>query len=198
MISVEVPRRIHRVILVAVLAVIAGRATPAFADGFVSPFIGYNFGGDSGCPQITNCEDKKLNVGAALGTMGSVFGFEEEFGYAKNFFGTAPGLDSSVLTVMSNVMLAPHLGPARPYVLAGLGLVKTHVSLTPSSVFSSTNNQVGWDVGAGLMGFFGSHLGLRGDIRYIHSFQDLNVLGFTVSQAKLNFGRASVGLVVKF
>ena len=184
-------------VAVALVALVL-RPTPVSADGFVSPFVGYNFGGDSGCPKISNCDDKKLNAGVALGAMGNVFGFEEEFGYAKNFFGTAPGLDSSVFTIMTNVMLTPSLGPARPYVLAGLGLVKTHVSLTPSSVLSSNNNNLGWDVGGGLMGFFGSHVGLRGDIRYIHSFQDLNVLGFTVSHAKLDFGRASVGLVVKF
>jgi len=180
------------------LVLLAGRATPARADGFVSPFVGYNFGGDSGCPQITNCQDKRLNAGVALGAMGALFGFEEEFAYANNFFGTAPGLDSSVLTVMSNLMVVPNLGPIRPYVLAGVGLVKTHVSLAPSSVLTSDNNNVGWDLGGGLMGFFGSHVGLRGDIRYFHAFQDLTALGFTLSNTKLDFGRASVGLVLKF
>jgi hypothetical protein len=53
-----------------------GRAAPARAEGFVSPFIGYNFGGDSGCPQITNCDDKRLNAGVAIGALGSVFGVE--------------------------------------------------------------------------------------------------------------------------
>jgi hypothetical protein len=56
----------------------------------------------------------------------------------------------------------------------------------------------GRDVGGGVVGFFGPHLGLRGDIRYYPGFQDLNVLGFTLSDAKLDFGRASVGLVVAF
>ena len=42
---------------------IAG-ATPAHAQGFISPFIGYNFGGDSGCLEITDCEDKNLNWGS--------------------------------------------------------------------------------------------------------------------------------------
>ena len=47
---------------------------------------------------------------------------------------------------------------------------------------------------------FGGHLGVRADIRHFHSFQDLTipVVGFTINGSKLNFGRASAGLVVKF
>ena len=183
---------------VLTLALIVGAPTHARAQGFVSPFIGYDFGGDASCPQITNCEDKKLNVGVSLGTMGSILGFEEELAYAKDFFGTAPGLSSSVLTLMSNAMIIPRIGPVRPYALAGLGLIKTHVEFTPSRVLSSTNNNLGWDAGGGIAAFFGAHAGVRGDIRYFHAFQDLNALGFTLSDTKLDFGRASVGLILAF
>ena len=48
-------------------------------------YIGFDFGGDSGCPNVTNCENKKLNAGVAFGAMGPVLGFEEELGYAKIF-----------------------------------------------------------------------------------------------------------------
>ena len=175
-----------------------GSTTPARAQGFISPYIGFDFGGDSGCLNVTNCENKKLNAGVAFGAMGTVLGFEEELGYAKNFFGTAPGLDSSVLTLMSNLMLAPQIGPVRPYFLGGIGLIKTHVSLTPSSVLTYDNNNAGWDLGGGLIVLLGSHLGVRGDIRYFHAFQDLNVLGFTIGDTTLDFGRASGALVLKF
>lgn len=43
----------------------------------------------------------ELNVGVAVGALGSVIGFEEEVAYAKDFFGKAPGLSSSVLTLMT-------------------------------------------------------------------------------------------------
>ena len=99
---------------------------------------------------------------------------------------------------MSNLMIAPAIGPVRPYALAGAGLIKTHVELTPSNLLTSDNNNVGWDVGGGLMTFFGHHVGVRGDIRYLHSFQDLKALGFTLSDTKLDFGRASTALVLKF
>lgn len=49
----------------------------------------------------------------------------------------------------------------------------------------------GWDLDGGLIVLFNSHVGIRGDIRHLHTFQDLNVLGFSLSNAKLDFGRAS-------
>lgn len=168
------------------------------AQGFVSPFIGYDFSGDSGCPAITGCEDKHLNVGVSFGSLGSVLGGELEFAYAKDFFGDTPGISSSVLTLMGNAMLAPRFGPVQPYALMGLGLLKTNVELTAAALLESDNNHFGWDVGGGLLVFFGEHLGIRGDIRYFHAFQDLEILGIPVGDTKLNFGRASAGIVFKF
>jgi len=191
---------IGRRLLLGALAigVILGTATEGRAQGFISPFIGFDFGGDAGCPNLSNCEDKKINVGVAFGAMGNVLGIEEEIAYAPNFFGDAPGLSSSVLTLMTNVMLVPKMGPVRPYVLAGIGLIKSHVELTTGSVFTTDNNNLGWDIGGGLILLVGDHVGVRGDLRYFHSFQDLSVLGFTLGDTKINYGRASAGVVLKF
>ena len=193
-------RSTGRRLLLGILAIgiTIGTATQARAQGFISPLIGFDFGGDSGCPNLNSCQDKKLNVSVSFGAMGNVFGVEEEIAYAPNFFGNAPGLSSSVLTLMTNVMLVPNMGPVRPYVLAGIGLIKTHVDLTPASVFTTDNNNLGWDVGGGLILLVGDHVGVRGDLRYFHSFQDLTVLGFTLGNSKLNYGRASAGVVLKF
>ena len=170
----------------------------AFAQGFVSPLIGYDFGGDSGCPEITACEDKNLNVGVSVGSLGSVVGTELEFAYAKDFFGDMPGASSSVLTLMGNVMVAPRFGVVQPYGLIGLGLIKTNVEFSASSFLESTNNHFGWDIGGGLIVFVSQHVGVRGDIRYFHAFQDLEVLGIGLADAKLDFGRAAGGLVFRF
>jgi hypothetical protein len=178
-------------------AMLFGFAADASAQAFISPFLGFNFGGDARCPELAGCEDKTLNFGVGLGTMGTVFGFEEEFGYAKDFFGDAPGLSSSVLTLMSNLMIVPNLGPVRPYGLVGLGLIKTHVELTPESVFTTDNNSLGWDIGGGVA-IVGDRIGIRGDIRYFHAFEDLDILGFTLGDEKLDFGRGSVALVFTF
>jgi opacity protein-like surface antigen len=192
----------HRVRLVlCLLAFIlsAGWAGTARAQGYISPLIGFNFGGDANCPQITGCEEKRLNYGVGLGKMGNVFGFEEEFAYAKDFFGSAPtlGLESSVLTVMSNAMFVPNIGPIRPYALVGLGLIKTHVALNPTSLLTTDNNNFGWDIGGGVI-IGGAHIGVRGDIRYFHSFQDQTIAGFVLSNPQLNFGRASAALMLMF
>jgi len=129
--------------------------------------------------------------------MGSVFGFEEEFAYAKDFFGTAPTMSSSVLTVMSNLMLVPRIGPVRPYGVVGFGLIKTHVELTPASVLTTDNNNFGWNIGGGLLVLAG-HVGVRGDVRYFHSFQNLAIPGFALNNSKLDYGRASAALVLAF
>jgi hypothetical protein len=172
-------------------------ATEVRAQAFFSPFLGYDFGGDSGCLTLRGCEEKKKNFGISFGTLGGASGFEQEIAYAKNFFGSTTGESSSVLTIMSNIMIAPKIGPVRPYGLFGLGLMKTNVNLTPAAVVSFTNNHFAWDIGGGLMVFFGEHFGLRGDIRYFHSFQDLEIQGFALNNSKLDYGRASAAIVLK-
>src|SRR5262245_58468629 len=97
----------------------------AAAEWFISPFIGLNYGGDSGCPSATNCENKHSNFGVSGGKLGAIGGGEFEFGYAKNFFGEAPGVDTSVLTLMGNVTLGPKIGFFLPFVLGGVGLSKS-------------------------------------------------------------------------
>jgi opacity protein-like surface antigen len=183
----------------AAAALIVASAAPARAQGFVSPFIGYDFGGDSGCAEADDCEDKKLNWGVGFGAMGSVLGFEEEFSYASNFFGDVPGQSTSVLTLMSNLMIAPAIGPVRPFVVGGIGLMKTNVDFDSSSSFlSADNNSAAWDLGAGVMGFFGEHVGVRGEIRHFRSFSDFDVLGVSVDNTKLRYNRASAGVIFKF
>ena len=99
---------------VLAIGIAIGTATPARAQGFISPLIGLDFGGDAQCPNLTGCQDKKINASVSFGAMGNVLGFEEEVAYAPDFFGSAAGLSSSVLTLMSNVMVVPKIGPVRP------------------------------------------------------------------------------------
>ena len=50
----------------------------------------------------------------------------------------------------------------------------------------------------GIIGYLGDHVGLRGDVRYFHAFQDLEILGLPIADTKLDFGRISGGVVFKF
>jgi hypothetical protein len=174
--------------------------TPSYSQGFVSPLIGYDFGGNAGCPQISGCENKRTNVGVAFGIMGRILGFEEELADAKNFFGSVPTQSSSVITLMSNIMIVPAIGPVHPYLLGGLGLMKTHVEFTRTDLLSTTNNGLAWDFGGGISVLFARHIGVRGDIRHFHSTKAFAIplIGTTPTSEKLTFGRASAALMLAF
>ena len=194
-------RRGSLIALFAAVFLFAAGARSAQAQGFISPFYGYNFGGDAGCPEITNCQDKRTDYGVSFGALGSIVGFEAELGYTSNFFGETLGNSSNVLTFMGNFMLAPKIGPVQPYGLAGIGLIRTTVESVGTS---NDQNQAGWDLGGGLMIFFGEHIGVRGDIRYYHSFQVLDFLNLPnlpslgLGGQKLDYGRAAAAVVFKF
>ena len=102
------------------LMLLAAAATPARADGFLTPFYGYNFGGDSSnCATFTSCEDKRTNYGVSIGKMGAIFGVEEDISIAKDFFGKVPNVENSVFTLMSNLLIGVGAGPVQPYFLVG-------------------------------------------------------------------------------
>ena len=173
-------------------------AGPARAQGFISPIFGFNFGGVSGCPELRGCEDKQKNFAIGLGKFGTIFGAETELSYSPKFFGDAPGLSSNVFTWMGNVMLAPKAGPVRPYLTFGTGLMKTHFTLNTTSLLTFNDTALGYNVGGGVVALLGDHFGLRGDLRYFHSFPDVTILGITLPSEKLNYSRISAGIVLTF
>jgi Outer membrane protein beta-barrel domain len=191
---------IQRQILLVTLSValLLCFATPARAQSFISPMVGVNFGGVSGCPAITDCTNQQRSLSISLGRFGAILGAETEVAYTPNFFGDAPGLSSNVVTMMGNVMLAPKAGPVRPYVLAGMGVMKTRFELRTSSLLAMNDTALGYALGGGMFVFFGSHFGLRGDVRYYHSFPDVTFVGITLPSEKLNYSRAGIGIVLQF
>jgi hypothetical protein len=193
-------RTVYRALVLGMLtlACTIAASTDARAQGFISPLVGFDFGGDSGCPTASDCEDKNSNIGIAFGSLGTV-GYEGELASARNFFGETPGTSSNVLTFMNNLMIAPRIGPVRPYVLFGLGLIKTRVELTVPSLLEAGNTNFGWDFGGGLMVFFGDHVGVRGDLRRFKSFQTSDAIPFLpLSDEKLSFNRAAAAVVFAF
>lgn len=166
----------------------------AAAQGFLGVSYGYNFGGDAGCRTATDCQDKNWNWGGSLGSLGNVFGFEMEFTHAGQFTGDRPN-PASVTTLMLDLMVAPKISIVQPYGLVGGGAIKT-TAVGPGD----SQTQVGWDVGGGLIIYLQKHVGLRGDLRYYHSFQAISLLGIDLGndQNKIDFGRAALGIVLKF
>ncbi|HUR34790.1 MAG TPA: hypothetical protein VM032_13400 [Vicinamibacterales bacterium] len=182
------------IVLAVVLLALAGG--DARAQGYISPFLGLNFGGDATCPQITDCDSRSSNLGLAVGRSNGLFGFEQEFAYAKHFFGPDIVQKGSVLTVMSNFVVGPRLGLVRPYGVLGAGLVKNRIDLTLSDI-ALGDTSFGWDIGGGLE-LGGTRAGIRGDVRYFHGFQDVGIPGIGIKDLKLDFGRASLGIVLRF
>jgi hypothetical protein len=172
---------------------------PARADGFFIPYLGFNYGGNSNCASLTNCDDKHANFGVSIGSMGKVVGFEQDIGWAKDFFGKVPGVDNSVFTLMTNMLVGAGGGRVQPYVLFGIGLIRPHASLNVASALTSfSNNSFGRDWGFGINGYFLKSVGIRGDIRHFSTWGDVPILGGLSAEEKLDFWRASLGLALRF
>ena len=85
---------------------------------------------------------------------------------------------NSVIDLMGNIIVGIPVGGTsgkgvRPYVTAGLGLIRTQVDGGILFPVSSSNNDFGWNAGLGVMGFFNDHVGLRGDLRYLRTLAKL-------------------------
>jgi opacity protein-like surface antigen len=191
-------RRLSIGLLVYVSVLIAA---PALADGFVTPSIGANFGGDAGsCASATGCSSKHLTYGVAAGFMGGgILGIEEEVQYAPNFFGSVPTFgNNSVLTAMTNIIVGAPLGPVRPYVSGGIGVIRLNANLGPGGILTANNTSLGYDLGGGVMGFFTPHVGLQADYHYIRNTKDVTLAGFSITNTELNFSRGTIGVVFRF
>jgi opacity protein-like surface antigen len=191
----------RHVIAAGVLLMLTSGAAPAAAQAYLVPYIGYDFGGDAGsCPALlTDCSEKKVNYGVSVGFMAKgIIGVEEDLGFAPDFFGKSATLGGNgVFSAMTNVVVGLPLGPVRPYASAGIGLLKTHVDFSGSSLFTSFgDSSFGYGIGGGVMLLFPHHVGVRGDLRYIRSASDLNIFGTALAATKLSYSRVTVGLVI--
>ena len=48
------------------------------------------------------------------------------------------------------------------------------------------------------MFFFGTHVGLRADLRYFRTFSALDLIDVSDRRGRLDFARASTGLILRF
>jgi opacity protein-like surface antigen len=205
---------VRKWLLTAGLVVAVSVAAPrnASADWVLTPFVGWNFNGTAdvtgtGGTSFENKLEKKINYGASLAAMGAgAVGFEVDFGYSPNFFETGTATngdfdfanDSNVTTLTANAIVGAPMGGVRPYVVGGVGLIRSNVGDAGDFFDVQSKNDFGFDVGGGVMGFFGSNIGVRGDVRYFRTFRgsEDNVTGLALGN--LNFWRGSVGLALKF
>lgn len=190
----------RRLALLASLSLLA-LAGPASAQGFVSGFIGTAFSKPvlEACSVSSGCRDGQRTWGFSAGALGSIFGVELDLGYTKAFFGeTSDTASSGLTTIMGNVIVGPKIVFVQPYVLGGVGLMRLNVDSLTSSFTDDNESKLAWDIGGGVIVYFGRHVGVRGDIRHIRGMQDLEVLAFTIEGSSIRFNRAAAAIVLKF
>ena len=190
--------------MLAALALVLAPAS-ARADWLFTPNVGAGFGGDASGRE-------HLSWGASIGWMGAgVFGWEADFAVTPEFFeGDDDDFDafdnSNVTTFMVNAIIGAPVGGTtgggfRPYFSGGLGLLQSSAE-DVESLFEVNNNEFGFNLGAGAMGFMTDHVGFRGDLRYYRALTDpepnsdfeLDDLDF----ADFNFWRATGGITFRW
>lgn len=190
-------RRAFKFLFLSAVMALFWAPTQAYADGFVAPFAGVNVA------TSTNI-NKRGDYGVNAGWMGAgVAGFEVDFGYSPSYFGDDAVLGSNhVWDLMGNFIVGVPVGGqhgpgVRPYATVGFGVLKETIAAagTRSEI---TYTDPGINLGAGVMGYFGDHVGLRGDVRY---FRDVHS-STTSNSLNINFGgfhyvRASIGIVFR-
>jgi opacity protein-like surface antigen len=195
-------RVIKFLVLTAAIAIVLA-PMPARADGWVSPWIGSAFG--------SSIDNGRGTFGVSAGAMGGgIVGAEFDFGYNPSFFGTKNDFgNNSVLNATVSLIVGVPIGGTygkgvRPYVLGGVGLIRTQIDgVSNTNLFrpAASDNMFGWDAGAGVMGFFNDHVGLRGEIRYLRGTHDMNestgVNSIDFNGNKLHFWRPSIGVVFR-
>ena len=202
-----------------VLVVSAAAPAKASADWLFTPFVGWNWGGTANLINGDDFDDEfeqKAMFGASFGWMGAgVFGFEADLGYSPNFFEQTAGSanfqfgDSNLTTFMGNVIVGIPIGGQtglgfRPYAVGGVGILKSSID-GAEDLFEVDSTNWGFNVGAGAMFFFSDNVGLRGDVRYFRSLQDIEIddLGdledvLDVGLANFRFWRGTVGVTIRF
>ena len=185
--------------LIAALALVLAPAA-ARADWLFTPNIGSTFGGAAdGREHIT--------YGASIGWMGAgIIGLEGDFQFTPEFFeSNDDDVDffgsSNVVTAMGNVIVGIPIGGQkgggfRPFGIAGIGLIQQNTDA--EGAFEIDTNEFGFNVGGGVMGFFNDVVGLRGDLRYVRSFQDTDDNLVTIGIGDFDYWRANVGVVFRW
>jgi opacity protein-like surface antigen len=204
---------VRKFIATASLVLIASVAAPtkASADWLFTPFVGLNWGGSVNLPDVDDFDEfkQKAMFGASLGWMGAgIIGFEVDFGHTPNFFQNTSSddfefSDSSLTTLMGNLVIGVPIGGQngpgfRPYAVGGVGIIKSSIGVEDFfSGVDSTN--FGINVGAGAIFFFSDKVGLRGDLRYFRSLQDIKPNDeFDLRLADFRFWRGTVGVTFRF
>jgi hypothetical protein len=174
----------------------------------IQPFAGISFGGDTNILDLDAATKlRKLTWGGTATVIGrGPIGVEADFAFIPNFFerDTSAELltESRVVTLTGNVVIATPLSwtgdSLRPYFSGGFGLMRTRID-DLLDIFSAKRDLLAISLGGGAYGFFTERVGVRWDIRYFRSVQDLEEEDPTsFGPAQLSFWRVNMALVLKY
>lgn len=157
----------------------------ASADGFINPYLGVNFAGDT--------TERSTIYGAAIGYIGQNGGFELDFGYTPKFYSVEEaGVDGKVVTAMANFLLGGRRSGFAPYLALGAGVIRTNVQDDLLDL-DEAKNSLGWNGGIGaFMG--GGSFTVRADVRYFRAFDYEGFDDFDITSDKLSFWRGTIGV----
>lgn len=192
--------RVRRGILLTVLF-LAWTTAPAQAQWVATPYVGVNVSGD--------VETGKGGPGGSVGYFGGLLGFEFDFQLFKHFFKDADvasllpdprlDLDTDARSFMGNLVVPIRIQGAtnlRPYGTAGIGVIRA-VFDTSYDLADTDQNNLGFNVGGGVMYSLNDRVGLRGDLRYLRALvdEDKHEGGFF---RDYGLWRATVGVTLGF
>ena len=190
-----------------VAVVLWGPPRDARADYLFIPFIGGAFAGRTTFLDLEEAEGSaQLIFGGSAGWLSSgVLGFEGDFAYAPRFFErdnlTGNIFDSTLVTLNGSVIAAVPLAVTgyslRPYAIGGMGLIHSSITfIAPLDPQNVDDNSLGFNVGAGAIGFLTPRTGVRFELRHFRTLERQADLAGEVS-ARLSFWRFTVGVVIR-
>lgn len=170
----------------------------AGADVFVAPHLAWAFNSE----YLTKSPQ---GWGVTFGATGAFVGFEVDWTRTNDFFADeeleiepAAATDDRVQTLMFNLLITVPTGRAKPYFAFGAGVIQSRLR-SELAELGFEGNGVGFNFGGGILGYFGSHIGVRADIRRFRSVTDLfkdNILD--IDFGGLSYWQGSLGLALKF
>jgi hypothetical protein len=185
--QVNIRRAVKALVLVATVAMISAPAK-ARAEGYTNPWAGIIFAGNdiSVDNAVSSAKNGFHSFGVSVGDTGHMIGLDVNLGYSPNFYDNDL-VDNNVLDLMAGITAGPQFGRSahsiRPYAVGGVGLLRR-------SFGDSSSNDFGFNVGAGIFGYFSNHLGLRGEVRYYRTLNGSDLGDF-------HFTRAQLGLLLR-
>jgi opacity protein-like surface antigen len=177
-------------VMVAVLLLVPSRAS---AEWFVFPFAAVNTGGDT--------TKDSAAFGISGGWMGRWIGLEAEAATSPSFFDSDEGFRETHkhTTYGGSALVGPRIGNLRPYAAIGASLLRSEIEEVGG--LASVNDERGaLHVGGGAMWDVARHVGVRGEARYIRSFDEEEPEGnvFEERFARLAYWRIGGGVTVRW